>query len=175
MNFKTFFLAHILAAAMASTGAVATNLRAVSGKEENPSKPFELVASNDQDGAARRLSPSGVISTAGSTEYLHVRDSDGWVITASTLEDATTFEEYVDNGDTYYKVIDGAYHGYYLSYKHNGYLGAFQFKNAVAWEQRHGCLTVDGTVWVTYEYLNSDVVVDHTEHDGYSEICLNLE
>lgn len=177
MNFKTFFLAHILAAAIASTGAMAANLRVVSGKEEDPTKPFEFIASHDQDGDARRLSPSGVISTGGpgATQYLQVIDSSGWVKTTSKLEDATHFKTYVYGDKTYYMPTDGEWKDdYYLSYNKNGYLAAFKWNNAVAWEQRNGCLTVDGTVWITFEYSDAYVVVDHTEHEHYEEICLNL-
>jgi len=85
------------------------------------------------------------------------------------------FETYVYQGNTYYKLTDGKYKGYYLSYNKNGYLGAFSWRNVVAWEQQSCCLMVDGTYWLTFEYSNSYVVVDHTKHSGYEEICLNLE
>ena len=82
----------------------------------------------------------------------------------------------VYNGKTYYyQATNGDWNGYYLSCNANGYIGAFGWWNAVAWEQDDdGCLTVHGTDWKTYEYAEVYVVVDDSENIIYKEKCLQL-
>ncbi len=59
-------------------------------------------------------------------------NKDGWCI-LSPKEDALAFSPYVQDNKTYYKVIGGAYDGYWLSINMNAYAGVYRWWGATSW------------------------------------------
>ena len=145
---KVYYLLASLLAAFLPSAAATNNLRAIPIPSEK-TDPHPHQRAVQVQGHFLSFEFNGV------PRYLKIT-SDGWAIYKSREDEATEFEEYKYKDKTYYKVRNGTWKGYYLSYNARGYLGAFSWINAVAWRNNSldkPCLTVDVNGFRGVEYV----------------------